>query len=176
MPLHLAHQTAVGAEQQLLAGLAFGIERAAHLGSAEGAVGEHAAVFAGEGNALGHALVNDVGADFGQTVHVGFAGTVVAALHGVVEQTVNGVAVVLIVLGGVDTALGGDGVGAARRVLDTEVLYLEAHLAQAGGGAGAGQTGADDDDVELALVLRVHQFLVCLIVGPFFSYRTFGNS
>ena len=50
----------VGAEQELLAGLAAGVEGARHLGAAERAVVEQAAVLAGEGHALGHALVDDV--------------------------------------------------------------------------------------------------------------------
>jgi hypothetical protein len=53
----------VGAEQELLAGLAAGVERAAHLRAAERAVGEQAAVLAGERHALGDALVDDVHAD-----------------------------------------------------------------------------------------------------------------
>ena len=98
----------VGAEQELLAGLAAGVEGAGDLGAAEGAVVEQAAVLAGEGHALGHALVDDVDRDLGQAVDVGLAAAVVAALDGVVEQPVDAVAVVLVVLGGVDAALGGD--------------------------------------------------------------------
>lgn len=111
--VHLAHQGGVGTEQKLLARLALGVERAAHLGTAEGAVGQHTAIFAGEGHALCHALVNDVVGHFGQTIDVGLAGAVVAALHGVVEQTVNAVAVVLVVLCCVDAALSCNGVCAA---------------------------------------------------------------
>ena len=50
----------IGAEQELLAGLAAGVERARHLRAAEGAVVEQAAVFARERHALGDALVDDV--------------------------------------------------------------------------------------------------------------------
>ena len=96
--------------------------------------------------------------------------------HCVVEQTVNRVAVVLIVLGSVDTALSSDRVSAARRVLYAEVQHVEAHLAQAGCCTGTCQTRTYDDNVELQLVLRVNQALMCLIVGPFFSYRTFRYS
>ena len=174
--VYLAHQGGVSAEKELLAGLAFGVESTAHLCAAEGAVGEHAAVFAGEGHALCHALVDDVGAHLGEAVNVGLAGAVVAALNGVVEEAINGVAVVLIVLGSVDTALCGDRVGAARRVLDAEVLHLETHFAERCGGACAGKARTYDDNVELTLVLGVNQFLMSLIVGPFFSHGTFGYS
>ena len=109
----LTAQRLVGAEQQLLAGLAAAVERARHLGAAEGAVVEQAAVLARERHALGDALVDDVDADLGEAVDVGLARAEVAALDGVVEKAINAIAVVLIVLGGVDAALGGDGV--ARR-------------------------------------------------------------
>ena len=66
----LALQRLVGAEQQLLAGLAAGVEGARHLHAAERAVVEQAAVLAGEGHALRDALVDDVGADLGQPVDV----------------------------------------------------------------------------------------------------------
>jgi hypothetical protein len=56
----LARQGAVGAEEELLAGLAAGVEGAGYLGAAEGTVGEQAAVFAGEGHTLRGALVDDV--------------------------------------------------------------------------------------------------------------------
>jgi hypothetical protein len=115
----------VGAEQQLLAGLAAGVERAGDLGAAEGAVVEQAAVLAGEGHALGDALVDDVRpTDLGEAVDVGLAGAEVAALDRVVEQAVHAVAVVLVVLGGVDAALGGDRVRPARGVVEGEDFTL----------------------------------------------------
>ena len=56
----LAAEGLVGAEQELLAGLAAAVEGARHLGAAEGAVVEQAAVLARERHALGDALVDDV--------------------------------------------------------------------------------------------------------------------
>ena len=116
----LPAQRLIGAEQQLLAGLAARVKRARHLRAAEGAVGQQAAVFAGERHALRDALVDDVDADLRQAIDVGLARAEIAALDGVVKQPVDAVAVVLIILGGVDAALGGDAVGAARAVLKAE--------------------------------------------------------
>ena len=174
--LHLAglHLCAVGTEQQLLTGLALGIEGTADLSAAEGAVGQHAAVLTSKGNALCHALVDDIVGHLSQTIDVGLAGAVVATLHGVVEQTIDRVTVVLVVLGCVDTALGSDGVCAAGRVLNAEVIDVEAHLAQRGGGAGTGQTRAYDDDVELKFVLRVDQTLMSLVVCPLLGNGSLG--
>ena len=118
----LALESLVGADEQLLAGLAAGVEGARDLDAAERAVVEQAAVLAGEGHALRDALVDDVGADLGQAVDVRLARAVVAALDRVVEEAVDGVAVLLVVLGGVDAALRGDRVRAARGVLVAERL------------------------------------------------------
>ena len=135
LPLvHLPHQRLVGAEQQLLTRLAAGVERARHLRAAERPVVEQAAVLARERHALRHALVDDVHAQLGQAVDVGFARPVVAALDGVVEQAVHAVAVVLVVLRRVDAALRRDAVGAPGAVLDAEVQDVVAELAERGGG------------------------------------------
>ena len=127
---HLAAQCGVSAQQQLLPRLALGIERTGHLCATERTVGQRAAVFTGEGNTLCHALVDDVVADLGQTINVGFTGAVVATLYGIVEQAVNRVTVVLVILGSIDTTLCGDGVCAARGVLNAEVEYFETHFTQ----------------------------------------------
>ena len=108
-----AVQARVGTEQQLLTGLTLSVERAAHLSATKRAVGQQAAILAGEGNTLCHTLVNDIVRHLGQAVHVGLAGTVVTTLDGVIEQAVNRVTVVLIVLGCVDTTLCGNRVSAA---------------------------------------------------------------
>ena len=127
---HLTAEGRIGAQQKLLTRLAAGVEGSRYLRTTEGAVVEQAAVFAGEGYALCYALVDDGVRDFSQTIDVGFASTIVTTLDGVVEEAIDGVAVVLIVLGCVDTTLCGDGVCAARGVLNTEVEYVEAHLGE----------------------------------------------
>ena len=71
---NLTAQRTVGTEEELLAGLAAGVEGAADLRAAEGAVVEQSAIVAGKGNALRHTLVDDGTADLGQTVDVGLAG------------------------------------------------------------------------------------------------------
>ena len=95
----------VCADEQLLAGLTPGVQGPRHLDSAEGAVVEQSAVLASERDALGDTLVDDVPADLGQAVDVGLPRAIVAPLDRVVEQSVDQVAVALVVLGGVDAAL-----------------------------------------------------------------------
>ena len=171
----LAGERGVGAEEELLAGLAAGVKGAGDLGAAKGAVVEEAAVFAGEGDAGGDGLVNDVAGDFGEAVNVGFAGAEVAALDGVVKEAVNAVTVVLVILCGVDAALGGDGVGAAGAVLITEAADVEAHFAERCGGGASGKAAADDDDVIFAPVGGVDEAQVCLVGTPFVGERAGGN-
>jgi hypothetical protein len=73
----------------LLARLAARVECSRNLRAAEGAVVEQAAVFAREGHTLRGALINDIDRDFGQAMHVGFAGSEIAAFDRVVKQTMT---------------------------------------------------------------------------------------
>lgn len=147
----------VGAEQQLLARLAAGVEGPRHLYPAEGAGVEQSAVLAGERHALRHALVDDLHRDLREPVHVRLPRAEVAALDGVVEQPVDGVAVVAVVLRGVDAALRGDGVGASRGVLVAELDDVVTLFGERGARGAAREPGADDDDGVLAPVGRVDQ-------------------
>ena len=106
----LVHERGVRAEQELLAGLAARVERARHLRAAERTVVEQPAVLTRERHALRDALIDDVDAQLREPVHVGFAGAEVAALHRVVEEPLDAVAVVRVVLRRVDAALRGDAV------------------------------------------------------------------
>ena len=144
--LDLPHHRLVGAEQQLLTGLAAGVEGPRHLRAAEGPVVEQAAVLARERDALRDALVDDVDAELRQAVDVRLARAVVAPLDRVVEQPLHAVAVVLVVLGGVDAALRRDAVRPPRAVVDAEAEDVVAELAERRCGRRAGQAGADDDD------------------------------
>ena len=171
----LPHQGLVGAEQQLLAGLASGVERAGDEGAAERAVGEGAPVLAGEGHALGHALVDDVHRQLGEAVDVRLAGPEVAALHGVVEEAPDAVAVVLVVLGRVDPALGRDRVGPARAVLVAEDLDVVAELGHRGGGGAAREAAADHDHAVLPLVGGVDELHVEAVLRPLLGDRARGD-
>ena len=128
--VYLFHQRGISTEQQLLTRLTLGVECTADLHTTERTVGKHTTIFTCERHALCDALVDDVGTHLSQTVNVGLTGAVVATLDGVVEQTVNGVTVVLIVLGCIDTTLCGDRVCTTGRVLNAEVNHVEAHLAE----------------------------------------------
>jgi hypothetical protein len=114
----------------LLPGLAAGVKGARNLGAAEGAVGQQPAVFPGKGNSLGHAMIDDMVADLGQAVDIGFAGPEITAFDGVVKQAPDAVAVVGIVFGGIDAALGGDAVRAAGAVLETEGFDVVSQFGQ----------------------------------------------
>jgi hypothetical protein len=71
---NLSLERLVGAEKELLPRLPPGVEGAGDLGAAEGAVGEQSAVLPGEGDALGHRLVDDVQRELGQPVDVRLPG------------------------------------------------------------------------------------------------------
>ena len=174
---HLAHHGLVGPQQQLLPGLAAGVESAGNLGPPKGAVGQKPSVFPGERHPLGGALVDDVHRQLGQPVHVAFPGAVVAPFHRVVEQAPDGVAVVGVVFGGVDSSLGGDGMGPAGGVVESEHRHPVAQFGQGGRRRRPGQAGAHHDDTEAALVGRVDQADGALVGVPTFgdgSGRNFG--
>ena len=169
--LHVAEadlllQRLVGAEQKLLARLAAGVECAGDLRAAERPGVQIARVFARERNALRHALIDDVHADLRETVDVGFAGAEIPALDRVVEQPKDAVAVVAVVLGGIDAALRGDRVGAARRILEAEALDPVPQLGERGGGRTARQPGSHYDDRVLALIGRIDQLEIEAMAVP----------
>ena len=173
--VHLPHQRLVGAEQQLLPGLSARVERSRHLRAAERAVVEQPAVFARERHPLRHALIDDVDAQLREAIDVRFARPIVAAFDGVVEEAVHAVAVVLVILRGVDAALRGDAVRAPGAVLDAEVQDVVAELAERCRRGGAGQPGTDDDDRVLALVGRVDQLHLELVPVPLGGDRAGRN-
>ena len=113
---HAVHRT-VSAQEQLLPGLAAGVEGPRHLSAPEGSVVQEAAVLAGEGDALRDALIDDVDGHLRQPVHVGLTAAIVPALHRVVEEAMNAVAITFVVLGRVDAALRSDRVRATRAVM-----------------------------------------------------------
>ena len=126
---YLAAQGAVGAEQQLLSGLAFGIERPADLRATKGTVVEQSAVVAGKRHTLRHTLVDDGVADLSQTIDVSLSSSIITTFDGVAEQTLHAVAVVLVVLRRIDTSLRRNGMRTAWRVLDAEDVNIEAQSA-----------------------------------------------
>ena len=174
--LDLARQCAVGAEQQLLARLAADIERPLDEHAAERPGRQQPAVLAVERHALRDGLVDDLRRQLGEPPHVRLARAEVAALDRVGEQPVDRVAVVRVVLGRVDPALGGDRVRAAGRVLEAESLDRVAHPGQRGGGARARQPGPDDRDHVVGPPPRPDQLVVVLPDPPLLFERAFGDA
>ena len=118
---------------------------------------------------MGYTLVNDGIRHFCQTINVGFACTIVTTFDCIVEKTVYGVTVILIVLSCIDTTLCSNRVSTTGRILDTEVEYSESHFAQRSGCRCAGKSGTYNDNVKTTFVGRIYKFLVSFIVTPFFG-------
>ena len=163
----LAAESLIGAEEKLLPGLPSRIERPRDLRAAKGPVGQQAAVFARERDALLDAVIDDQIADFRETINIRFPGAKIAALDRVVEETKHAVAVVLIIFCGIDSALGRDAMSAARAVLVAEAFYPVAQLAQRGGRRSAGQTASDHDDLKFPAIVRTDQAGMILVSRPF---------
>src|SRR6202035_1847228 len=121
---NLLLQRLIRAQEQLLPRLSSRIKSARNLHAAERARIEQSSVFAREGNALGHTLIDDVNADLGQTIYVRFACPEITALHRIVEEAVNAVAIISVIFRGVDAALRGDRMGSARAVLEAKAMHV----------------------------------------------------
>ena len=171
----LMAQAGVGPEQELLASLAAGVKSPRDLGTTKGTIVEQSAVFAGEGHALRDALIDDRSAHLGEAVDIRFTRAEVAALDGVVEKPVNAVAVVLVILCGVDAALRRDRVGAAWAVLVAEALHIVALLGKRRRGGSPRESRSHDDQIELPLVRGADDFCVVFKSRPLLVERTGWN-
>jgi hypothetical protein len=81
------------------------------------------------------------------------------------------IAIVLIIFGGIDTALGGDGVGTPRTVLDTKRLYLIPLFSQRRRGGCPGKAGANHYGAIFSSVGGVDKFIGKTVIIPFFFKR-----
>ena len=91
-------------------------------------------------------MVNNVEAELSAPIHVRFARTKIATLDRVAEEAVNAVAVVPIILRGVDSALGGDVVSPAGSVLVRKAADVIALLTKSRRRGSTGQAGTNDED------------------------------
>jgi hypothetical protein len=83
-----------------------------------------------------------------------------------VEEPLDAVAIVGGIARGIDAALRGDAVRAARGVVEGEATDAVAQLAQRGGGGSAGQTGAHHDDLEPAAARRADECQIVAVALP----------
>ncbi len=173
--VNLPLEGGIGTEKELLPGLTAGVEGPGDLGSAEGTVIQHSAVLAGEGDALGHALVDDVETHLGEAVNICLARAEIAPLDRVVEEAKDAVAVVPVILGCVDSPLCSDAVSSPWGVVEDEALDLVAELPERRGSGSAGQARAHHQDLELPFVIRSDQFEVEFRLAPLLFDRTAGN-
>src|SRR5206468_1331813 len=81
-------------------------------------------------------------------------------LHRVVKKPVDAVAIVLIILGGVDSALRRDRVCPARRILEAEAAHLVTEFAESGSCRSTGESRTNNDDRMTAFIGRINQLHV----------------
>src|SRR5204862_7436462 len=75
-------------------------------------------------------------------------------------------AVVLVIFGGVDSALRSDRVRASRRILITKTFHAIAELAQRCRRRTAGQARADHNDFKFAAIVWTHETGMVLVARP----------
>ena len=172
---NLLVQGSIGSEKKLLSGLPAGIEGTAHLYATEGTVGKISAIFPGERNSLSYALVDNRSAYLCKTVNIGFAAAIVPAFDCIVEKTIYGVVVVLIVLSGIYTSLSRNRMGTAGRIAYTEHLYVISQLTKGSSRGSTAKSCTHNDNLKLALVVGVDKMHFLLAPRPFLLQRAFGN-
>jgi len=128
--IHLTHEPLIGTQQELLSGLPSGIERPGHLDPSERSVAQISAIFAREWHALCHRLVDQVSTAFGQPVNICLPRPKISTFNRIVEHTKNRVAIVLVVLAGVDSPLRRNRVSASRGVMKTKTDNVIAQLSE----------------------------------------------
>src|SRR5581483_4740602 len=114
-------------------------------------------------------------ADFGETIDVRLARAEVAALDRVVKKPENAIAVVLIILRRVDSALRRDRVRAPWRILIAKAFHLVAELAERRRRRAACESRADDDDFKFPPIRRVDELRIELVLLPLFFERAAGD-
>ena len=157
--VNLAFERLECAKKKLLTRLTTRVKSARHLSAAKGTIRQRATVLACKGNALRHALIDDVHADLRQPVYVTLASAEVPALDCAVKKAVNAIAVVRVILRRIDSPLRGDGMRAAWRILKTETFHSIAQLTERRGCGCPGETGSNDNYGMLALVGGVTSFM-----------------
>src|SRR5689334_5056256 len=108
-------------------------------------------------------------------MNIAFAGAEVAALDGVIKQPVDAVAIVAIIFRGVDAALRRYGMGAARAVLKAETFDVIAKLCKRRRRRGARQARTDNQNIKLAFIGRVDEFLILFVLRPLLRQRPGRN-
>jgi len=103
------------------------------------------------------------------------AGAEIAALNRIVEEAEDAVAVVAVVLGGVDPALRRDTMRPPRRILEAKTFDLVAELAERCRRGRAGEPAADHEDGVFPLVRRIHQLHLEPVPVPFLFNRAGGD-
>ncbi len=172
---NLTIERGIGSKQELLAGLSPSIESTAHLDAAERTVVKITAIFPGERNALRDTLVDNGTADFRKAIDIGLSAAIVAPFDRVVEKTIDGVVVILVILRSVDSSLRGDGMRPTGRITDAENLYIVSQFSKRGRCGSSSQAGAHNDDLKFSSVVRIDKTKLGFAFGPLFSQRSVRN-
>ena len=108
-------------------------------------------------------------------MHIRLTRTEIAAFDCVVEKPIHTVAIVLVVLCGIDAALSRDAMRTPRAILVAETFHLVTLLSERRCGGSTRQAAANNQDFEPAPVVRGDQLRVKTILAPFLFQRAWRN-
>ena len=172
---NLTVESGVCTEKELLSCLTAGIERTAHLSTAERTVCKHSAILPGKRNALGDTLVDDVAAYFSKTIDICLAAAIVTSLDGLIEKTVDRVIVILVVLRSIDTTLCSDRMCTTRGITDAEHLHIVTEFTERSSCRRSSKSGSYDDDLKFPLVAGIDNTKLRFMLCPLHGLRTLRN-
>ena len=120
-------------------------------------------------------MIDDLVAYFGSPVYVGFARPVVASLYHIDKQPVNTVAVVLVVLGCINSSLRSHCMGSSRGIVITEGFHVVSQFTQGRRCCRSCNTGTDNDNIDFPFVCGIDQFNRILVICPLQGKRAIGD-
>ena len=124
---------------------------------------------------MGHTLVDNIDAQLGQTIDVGFAGAEVATFDGVIKQAIDTVAIIAVVFGTINAPLGGDAMGATGAVLITKCFNGVAHFSHGGSSSATSQARPNHNYRIFTAVGGIDKLHFELMLGPFLFNWSSGN-
>ena len=140
----------------MLSGLSFCIKCSGHQSPSERTIVQQTTVFTCQWNALHHALVNNVGRNFGQTVHVCLTGTIIASFDSIIKQPESGISVALIIFCRVNSSLCCNRVRTTWRILKAKSFYVIAQFSQSCSCRTSSKSSSNNDNIDITFVGRIY--------------------
>ena len=123
-------------------------------------------------HSLCHRLIDNIGTQLGQTPDIGFTRAKVAPFLRVLKEAKNCIAVIAVVLGRVNSPLGGNTMRTAWTILETKALDIIAHSRHRCGSQSTSEAGSHDYNFIFGTISRSDETDMIKMGLPFLCNRT----